>query len=250
MESTVFLLLLFGIGFFASFLGSFISGGTSLISLVSMIFFGVPPHLAMSTYVTGSFGSRIGGLHVFAKARKVVWTLVLPLSIAALAGSAIGAHVLVSTSEEVLYKVMGVLILLFIPLSLAKKNLGVQRKEVTPMRRRFGIVLYFLIAVLTGFFAAGTGVFFLYLYMLFFGLTILEIKGTDKIPGIFLDLGTAVVLISNSIVNVFYVAAFLPGMFLGATLGAKYAIKLGDKWLRIIVLITVAAMGLSLLFRG
>jgi len=249
MEQIFFLLILFLIGFVASFVGNFVSGGISLISLSSMIFFGVPPQLAMSTYSIGSFFWRIGGFWQFLKAKKVVWKFVLPLSVAAILGSAIGARILISVNEGLLNKIAGILILLFIPLSLINKNLGVKRLDISKKKRNFGYIIYFFISVWAGFFAAGTGIFFLYLYMWFFGLTILELKGTDKIPGMFLSIGATIIFVVNGIFNPLYLFVFIPGAFLGSVLGAKYAIKLGDKWLRIIILITIALMSLRLVFK-
>jgi hypothetical protein len=249
MEQLPFLLLLFAIGFIASFVGNFVSGGTSLIGISSMLFFGVPPHLAVATQSVGTLGWRIGGFREFLKAKKIVWKFVLPLSIIAFLGSTIGAHILIATSEQLLNKIVGFIILLFIPLSLVKKNLGVEKIGVSKTKEYLGYLFYFFIAIWTGFFSAGTGVFFLYVYMFFFGLTILELKGTDKIPGMFLDIGAIIVFSINGIFNPLYLFAFFPGMFLGSTLGAKYAIKLGDRWLRTIILATVALMSLKLILK-
>ena len=214
-----------------------------------MLFVGIPPQLAMATHSVGALGWRLGGLRQFLKANKIVWKFALPLSIAAFLGATVGAYILVSTSEELLNKIVGFLILFFIPLSLIKKNLGVERAEISKTREYVGYFIYFLVSVWAGFFAAGTGIFFLYLYMWFFGLTILETKGTDKIPGIFLDIGAIIIFFINGIFNPLYLFAFVPGTFLGATVGAKYAIKLGDRWLRVIILITIALMSLKLIFQ-
>jgi len=249
MGQIVFLLVLFLIGFIASFVGNFVSGGVSLIGISAMLLLGVPPHLAVATQTVGTLGWRIGGLGAFLKAKKVVWKFVLPLSICAFLGSTIGAHILVATSEQFLNKIIGFIILLFIPLLLIKKNLGVERIGASKTREYLGYLFYFLIAIWTGFFSAGTGIFFLYVYMFFFGLTILELKGTDKIPGIFLDIGAIIVFAISGIFNPLYLLAFFPGMLLGSSLGAKYAIKLGDKWLRVLVLISIALMSLKLILK-
>lgn len=249
MEQIPFLLLLFAIGFVASFVGNFVSGGTSLISISSMLFLGVPPHLAVATQTVGTFGWRLGGLSQFMRANKIVWKLVLPLSILAFIGSTVGAHILVSTSEQLLNKIVGFIILVFIPLSLMNKKLGIEKTEISKPKEYLGYFFYLAVSIWAGFFAAGAGMFFLYIYMYFFSLTILELKGTDKIPGMFLDIGAIIVFFINGIFNPLYLVAFFPGMFLGSTLGAKYAIKLGDKWLRVIILITIALMSLKLILK-
>ncbi len=249
MDQLPFLLLLFVIGFIASFVGNFISGGISLVGVSSMLFFGVPAHLALATQSVGTLGWRIGGLREFWKAKKIIWKFVLPLSIIAFVGSIIGSHILVATNSAVLNKIVSFLILLFIPFSLVKKNLGVERINVSKTKEYLGYVCYFLASVWTGFFSAGAGVFFLYIYMYFFGLTILELKGTDKIPGIFLDIGSIIVFAVSGIFHPLYLVAFFPGTLLGSILGAKYALKLGNKWLRIIILATIAFLSLKLILK-
>jgi len=240
-------LTLFVIGFLAAFVGSFVSGTTSLISLTSLLFLGISPQLATATYRFGALGWRSGGFWEFFKARKIVWRLVIPLSIVSLLGSAIGAHILVTADEGILNKIIGILILLFIPLSLIKNKLGVEKVAVSKTKRYAGYLIFFLVSAWTGFFAAGAGFFFLYVYTWFFGMTILETKGTDKIIGLSRDVGAIIVFLSSGILNIFYLLAFVPGMFLGATIAAKYTIKLGDERLRILILLTMALMSLKLI---
>lgn len=247
MEQLPLLALLFGIGFLASFLGNFISGGASLISVSSLLLVGLPPHLSLATYRVGAFASRLGGIGAFIHAKKVVWKLVLPLSLLALVGSVLGTQLLVATDEELLRKIIGGALILMIPFLFLKKDLGIVSHEVSKHRRLLGFISYFSIAVVSGFFAAGTGIFFLYVYLLFFGLTILETKGTDKIPGLFLDIGGITIFLINGIVNPLYLLAYIPGTFLGATLGARQVIKLGDRWLKPLVALSIALIALTLL---
>lgn len=210
---------------------------------------GIPPHLAIATQSVGTLGWRLGGFREFLKAKKIIWKYVLPLSIIAFVGSTIGAHLLVVTNEQFLDKIVGFIILLFVPLLLIKKNFGIQKIEVSKEKQYFGYITYFIVSVCTGFFSAGTGIFFLYIYLFFFGLTILELKGTDKIPGIFLDIGAIIVFFTNGIFNPWYLLAFFPGTFLGSTLGARYAIKLGDELLRIVILMSIGLMSIKLILK-
>ncbi len=249
MEYYFSLPLLFALGFVASLIGNFISGGTTLIGVSVMLSVGIPPHLALATQSIGTLGWRLGGLRQFWKAKKIIWRLVLPLAIVAFFGSTIGAHILVRTDDTVLNKIVGFLILFFIPLSLIKKKMGVEKEEYSKLKEYFGYLFYFFVSIWAGFFSAGSGIFFLYVYMYFFGLTILELKGTDKIPGIFLNLGAIIVFMNNNLFNFWYLLAYFPGMYLGSIIGAKHAIRLGDKWLRALILVSIALMSLKLVIK-
>lgn len=238
---------LFAVGIIAGFAGNFISGGTSLIAVTSMLSLGLPPQLAVATQAAGSLGWRLGGLAQFWRANKIVWKLVAPLATLAFMGALIGTHILLAVDPALLKRAAGAIVLLFIPATLLRPKLGLQRRDITGPRRALGWCLYFAVAVWAGFCAAGAGIFFLYVYMFCFGLTILEIKGTDKIPGIFLDIGMMIPLAIAHVFNPLYVVAFAPGMFCGSALGARYALRLGNVWLREIVLASVALMGARLL---
>ncbi|MGB4100578.1 MAG: sulfite exporter TauE/SafE family protein [Alphaproteobacteria bacterium] len=242
------LFLLFFIGAIAGFVGNFISGGTSLIAIVSMLTIGMPPQLAVATQAVGSLGWRLGGLRQFWHANKIVWKLVPPLALVAFVGAWIGSHILVATDPEILNRIVGIVLLLFVPAALFHKRLGVVRQAATPHRTVLGVLLYFLVAVWAGFFTAGAGMLILYVHLFCFGLTILEAKGTDKIPGIFLDVAIIITLALHDVFNPLYALAFCPGMFCGGALGAHYAIRLGDKWLKEIVLVSVLIMAGRLIF--
>lgn len=241
--------VLFLIGFIASFIGNFVSGGNSLISLSSMLFLGIPPQLAMATHSIGALGWRLGGLKQFFKAKKIVWPFVFPLCVIGSIGSVIGAHILITMDEGLLNKITGILILLIIPVLFLKKDLGLERQEPTLFRKYIGFLFYFLLSIWAGFFSAGTGVLFMYIYLWFFGLSVLETKGTDRIPGMVFNISTIIILLSHGIYELSYLLAFLPGTFLGGVIGTRYAIRMGDKDLKNLTLLMAAFIGISLLFR-
>jgi len=243
------LLLLFVIGFIASFIGSLLSGITSVLSLGMMMLTGLPPQVAVATYKFGILGSRIGGLPTYWKAKKIHWGIIIPLCFCAFFGSAIGANILVRTDEALLAKISGVILAIFLFFAVIDRSSGIQRQHVSPTKQFFGYVMYFLMSIWCGFFPAGTGLIFLHIYLLLFGLTILEIKGTDRIPAMFIDIGAILVFLPHGIVNFAYVAAFLPGMFLGGHFGAKTTLRVGDKNLKKIVIVSAFIMVLLLFFR-
>ena len=111
----------------------------------------------------------------------------LPLCVLGVIGSVIGANILVTVNKELLRKLVGVVILLLLPL-VFQKGAGVKRRKVSMKMKQIGYALFFLTAIWSAFFGGGTGIFFSYIYITFFGLTILEWKGTNKIPTFFIDL--------------------------------------------------------------
>jgi uncharacterized membrane protein YfcA len=239
---SIFLVALFFLGLVGSWVGGMISGGVSLVSVTGMLLLGIPPQITMSTYFIGSLGSRIGHFREYYKADKVVWRLVIPLSIATLAGSLLGAHILVSTSDQTATTITNYVLLFFVPLAFIKRRMGVKRIVVSQRRELTGFAIYFLLAIWTSFFAAWAGLLMLYVYLTFFGLTILETKGTDSIPGTFLDIGATIVFLHAGTYDLSFVAAFCPGMVLGTILGVRSALRLGDARLQVLVWVSVSVV--------
>jgi len=241
------LLLIFGIGLASSLLGSFISGGVSAISIAALLAIGLPPHIALGSFRVGVLGFNLGGLREFIKAKQVLWKLLLPLSIIGIAGALIGSNIAVSLNEELLSKVMGLILLLFIPLTLFKPKLGVLKESVGKVKKYIGYFFYFLSTIWSGSVSAGSGLFILYIYMYFFGATIIETKGTAKIPEALLNIAAMIAFIYAGFVVWEYAIALLLGMGIGTFLGTKVVLRVGNEWLRYAVLASIFFMSIKLI---
>ena len=77
--------------FLAGFVDS-IGGGGGLISVPAFLMAGLPPHAAIATNKLGAFGGLFLSTARFVKNKCVSFRLAIPSVIAAIAGSAIGAH--------------------------------------------------------------------------------------------------------------------------------------------------------------
>jgi uncharacterized membrane protein YfcA len=249
IDTPYFLLILFLIGFVASFIGNLVSGVNSLISLSMMVFLGVPPQIAVSTHAAGALGWRLGGFRQYYKAGKIAWRYVLPLSLLSCSGTLIGTHILVYMDETLLKKATSLLILCVLPILFLRRDIGVDQQQITPVKRGVGYSIYFLLCIWAGFFGAGVGILFVYAYLCFFGLSMLELKGTDRIPGFLANITAIVILYMHGVFNLHYVMAFLPGTFLGGMIGTRYAFMAGDKNLKILTLVGAVIVAITLLIR-
>src|SRR3989344_6114963 len=181
-----FYIIFFLVGFIASFIGS-IAGGGGLISIPLLIFLGLPPQVAVATNKLGSIGLAIGTVAKFLQTKHILWNHVVPLSLIGVAGGYVGSNILLSIDQEILSKIIGVIILALLPFLLFKKDLGVITKEPTKVKRFFGYIAYFLIMIYGGFFGGGGGTFVLYAFIMLFGLTFIEASATSGIPWFFMS---------------------------------------------------------------
>ncbi len=241
------LFTIFIIGFAASLFGGLVSGTTSLIAISSLLTIGIPAHGVLAIYRVGLLGLHLGALREYVKAKKVIWGMVVPLSLIAVAGAAIGSNIVINIDETLLRRIIGIIIPLFILVTLINSRLGVVEEEVSLLRKRTGYAAFLLTAIWTTSFAVGAGIFFVYTYMHFFGATLLQTKGTNRIPSALLDMTAIIVFALSGLINWKFALIFLAGMTVGGLLSAKIAIRIGDKWLRWILLVAITFLSVRLL---
>ncbi|OQX00743.1 hypothetical protein BWK69_00820 [Candidatus Parcubacteria bacterium A4] len=137
MAEFIILIFVFIVGFSANFVGA-IAGGGGLISILFLIFAGLPPQIAIATNKLGEIGSGIGKASKFIKEKKVVWEFILPFSIISLIGGCIGANILLNINQEMLSNVVGFILLLLLPTIFIKKEMGQERVVTTKKRKTMG----------------------------------------------------------------------------------------------------------------
>ncbi len=240
-------LLIFLIGLLASFFGSFMSGTTSLMAFTGLYALGLPSQLVLSTFRIGVFGFEAGGIWQYQRARKIDWSVFWPLVTMNVLGALVGAFIVVSINELLIEKVIGVAILIFIPLLILNPKLGLEKRVVSRVRRWVGHIAKFFMAIWGASFSIGIGYLHVINNMYFYGHTLLEAKASGKLPAVISDVFVLSVFYFLGVINWGFGLSLLLGMLLGAVLGTRIAIKLGDTWLRYILLGTIALFSLKLI---
>ena len=160
------LLIILPLVFFAGFINA-IGGGGGLISLPALYVAGLPPRMAQATNKFAmSFGTAIAAAR-FIKSGKVDFFAAAFGTVAALAGSALGAYLTHVVDENIL-RVMLVAVLPFVAVFvLASKNMGqdTPRKDLSKRKAAALCVLIgFCLGAYDGFFGPGTGTFLIILF--------------------------------------------------------------------------------------
>jgi hypothetical protein len=247
MDSIIFYLLIFFIGFLGSFIGT-ISAGASIIIFSGLTLLGVPPHIAIATDTFGSIGFRLGSFYNYVKYKKVVWNLIVPLTILGIIGSVIGASILVRIDEGILSKIIGIVLLLLLPLIFFKRNVGTVRVVISKTRRVITHFWYFLVETWAAFFPPGSGFLEMYVMTKGYGLTILQTKGTKRIPGLIAELSAVVVFVIAGIINFKIGFVLIFGSLIGSHLGSHVAIKKGDDWVKSLMVLMIVIVSIKMIF--
>lgn len=242
------LIIIFFIGLLGSIIGSFVSGTVSMLTISSMLALGIPAHTTLGIYRVGILGFRLGGIKAYFTSGNVIKSLLTPLTILGVIGALIGSFLVININEEILKNIIAIIIIIFIPIALLNKNLGTIHKKVEGSRIWFGHSAYLAVSVWASSVAIGTGIFMTYIYSYFYGATLLETKGTDKIPSGILDIVVVSVFAFSGLIIWDIAIAFFFGMLLGTYLATKYVINLGNEGLKVISLFTIGILSIQLLF--
>ncbi len=235
------------IGLATGFVDSVVGTG-GLISIPFLIFSGLPPKVAIATDRLGILGQNLGSLPKFLKEKKILWKYVPPLAILSTAGAYIGANILITIDEILLTRLVGIAIIAILPLLFIKKELGVKRNPSTRTRKMAGYVVYFLAMVFAASIGGGVGILILYILIIFFGFTIIEANSTDNFSWFFLSLLSLIIFGINGIVDYTLGITLFLGMVAGGYIGAHVAIKKGNSWVKMVLLVAVVISGVKLLF--
>jgi uncharacterized membrane protein YfcA len=241
------LILVFVVGVLAAFIGTN-TGGSGLLTIPSLIFFGLPPHVAIATSRLGSVGQIGGGIFKFNKGGKVDAKLGLQLAGVSILGALLGAYALLVVSEELLGKLVGLFILVTLVFLLLKRDAGVRKSEKPAFPKHVSYFLFFLVAFWGGFFGGGTGIFATYILIFGFNQTFLESAGTRKIPGVVMVGLSLAIFALSGIVEWIPGFALMAGTAVGSYAGAGHAIKKGDGWVRGLFVVVALASAIKLIF--
>ena len=240
------MLSVFLVGVAASVIGAMVGGG-SLLSIPLLIFLGLPPQVAIATDRFAGLGAAATAFYKFWLAGKIVWRYVPILAAASLAGSLIGATLLVNADPSSLNVVVGVLLVALLPILFLQRDLGLVPREVSARRLRLGVTLYLLVQVLAGFFGGGTGTLIFYILMSFFGVTIIQAAATQVLPFMLLTVSSLLVFAAKGIIDYRMGIVLLAGTAVGGYLGAHVAIRSGEIWVRRLFAVVVLASATRLL---
>jgi len=159
-------LILFAVAVVAGSMNA-IAGGGTFLTLPSMIVLGVSPILANTTSTFVLWPAGVASAAVYKADLKHPSRLVWALLITSLLGGALGAVVLMRTSDQTFMKVVPWLLLFAVMLfsfsgRIAKSAHGIEHSSAAGLAAI--ALLQFVIAVYGGFFGAGIGVLMLALF--------------------------------------------------------------------------------------
>lgn len=225
----------------AAFLGAFvdaIAGGGGLITVPAYFIGGFPPHLALGTNkLSATFGSFSSTLE-FLRQKKVSLELVKFLVPFTLVGAILGVRTVLFLDQSFLYPLVSILILIVGLYTYFKKDLGLTNSYTKATKNQWiiGVLMAFSIGFYDGFFGPGTGSFYLFAFIRFFGMDFVHAGGNTKVLNFVSNATSLAVFALAGKIN--WMFGLTAGIFsiVGSIIGTKVAIRKGSSFVKPIFL--------------
>lgn len=242
-------LLLLGAGLFTGIINT-LAGGGSLITLPLFIFLGLPSSEANASNRIGVFLQSLTALGGFKSRGVTVFPYSLWVACTAVAGCIIGAYFAVDIKSELFNRILAIVMVIVIILTVAKPYLikkGVE-ESFTKGNKAVSIALFFGVGLYGGFIQAGVG--FLIIATLT-GVHGFNMAKTNAIKSFVIVCYTLIALAIfwwEDQIRWDYGLTLAAGNSAGGWIASRWSVGKDDKWIRLILIITVLGLAIKLWF--
>ena len=245
----VYALIILIVVFFLTSVIGVVTGSNSLIAVPVMFQLGIDPKVAVATNMFGLVFMSIGGTIPFVRQKKIEYDKMSPFVLITVISSTLGALLVGVLSSDSLKLVVSAAMIFVALFTLARHKTGVS-DEVRPGRFAVPItyVLTFILGIYGGLFSGGYVTMLTAVLVGIYGMRYGEAVASTKLINVFSSLIATIVFMWQGLVD--YKLGLIIGvaMFVGAYVGAHYASKLNDVWLRRIFLTTVLLLAAKTLY--
>ena len=241
MESYIIILLCIA-SFFAGFIDAIVGGGGLIQTPVALILL---PNLAVSTIIgtlkIPAFSGTSFAANQYLKKVDMNWRLLIIMMILAVPSAFLGSTVLTYVSNDFMKPLLLVVLSLLVVYTYAQKNFGqhVLKTHSAKTQIFYAVVISFIMGFYDGFIGPGTGSFLVLAFIALLGFDFLHASANAKMVNLATNLGSICLFVLKG--KIIWAIA-IPMAFCNATggwIGAKLAIKKGNKFIRIFFLVVV-----------
>ncbi|MBB6480581.1 sulfite exporter TauE/SafE family protein [Spirochaeta isovalerica] len=223
-----------------------VAGGGSLITVPAMIFLGLPPVMANGTNRIAILSQNITSVNSFRRKGYFDLKTGLILGATASAGAFLGSSIAVELPGEIFNRILSVVMILVLLFTLfSRKREGDSDRIVkVPLLA----VAFFFVGIYGGFIQAGTGFIVIAVFSLISGTSLVRINSLKVFVVMIYTIPSLLVFILNGQVEWITGIFLAVGNSLGALFGTSFTISKGEKWIKIVLTVTVSAMAVKLFF--
>ena len=230
-----------------------VTGSNSLVTVPVMFQFGIDEKVAIATNMFGLTFMAVGGTIPFVRQRTVEFSKLTPLIVVTVIGSAIGAAMvgmITNNAIRLIVSIAMIVIVLFTILRPARRNGsdGSSSGSAPPSIGVAAVVVTFVLAIYGGLYSGGYVTVLTAGLVAFAGLTFGQSIAATKLINVFSSGIATLVFMWQGLVDYKLGIILAIAMFIGAYVGAHYATKLNEIWLRRIFLTTVLLLAIKTIY--
>lgn len=245
MTSEIILILML-VAMVAGFIDA-IAGGGGLITLPALLLSGLSPVQALATNKLQSSAGSFSATMAFFRQGLINWRHSKWVFFAALTGGMIGALLATRLPATFLQIVVPILLLCVATYFVLSPNLDGKEKRAKISRTLFLLTFVPLIGFYDGIFGPGTGSFFMVAFVLMLGSTLVDAIAETKLANFASNIGSLLIFAFSGEMQILVGLLMAVGAFVGAQLGARFAVKYGGRVIRPLLIVMSVAMAIKLL---
>ncbi len=246
METYALIILI--LVFFITSVVGVVTGSNSLIAVPVMFQFGIEPRVAIATNMFALVFMSVGGTIPFLRRGAIDVKKLSPLIGITVVSSAIGAMIVGVVSSSGLRLIVSVSMIVVALFTLLRPRVGVEEVETGKYTLPAVYAVTFALGIYGGLFSGGYVTILTAAYVGIYGMRYGEAVASTKLINVFSSSIATAIFMWQGLVD--YQLGLMLGaaMFIGAYVGAHYATKLNDLWLRRIFLLTVFLLAIKTLY--
>lgn len=180
MDAVSFILLLVA-SFLSAIMGTMV-GMAMVIMVPVMVFLGIPIHTAVATGRFSMIGIGLGNTRMISRSQKIEARFILPISIAGIMGTLVGASFLKYLSENALENIIGIFIIGISLLVLFEEKLRPKEKkhQITFKHHALSALAGLFLGSYVGIVGGGAATIMIFVLVLAYGLSFHQAVANQK----------------------------------------------------------------------
>jgi uncharacterized membrane protein YfcA len=243
MSTTALIVLV--IVFFLTAVVGVVTGSNSLIAVPAMFQVGIEPRVAVATNMFALVFMAAGGAIPFMRQKRIDYRKVSPLIVLTIVSSAIGAALVGIISGDGIKLIVTIGMIAVAIFTFWRRNAGLEPGEHHSWTTALTYALVFALGIYGGLFSGGYVTVLTVVCVAIAGMTYGEAVASTKVINVFSSGVATIVFMWQGLVNYRLGSILGITMFIGAYVGAHYATKLNDIWLRRVFLTTILLLAIK-----
>ncbi|MDE0298904.1 MAG: sulfite exporter TauE/SafE family protein [Candidatus Poribacteria bacterium] len=237
-------------GVLAGFLNT-VAGGGSLLALPVLIFLGLPAAVANGTNRVALFIQNASAIMGFRRKGISNFGYSLLVTVPTLFGAWRGARIAIDIDEALFNRILaGVMIaVLFTTLFSPTKKLQDGAENLSTKRKCIAVVTFYLLGFYGGFIHAGIGFLIIAALTTINGFDLVRANAIKVFAIFFYTIIALVAFIIGGKVNWQLGLTLAVGNATGAWIGSHWAVTTGEKWIKVVLVVTVIAFAIRLVWK-